>query len=72
MMKGNKGIQAFAVTGLNGEEKDNVAYIEKDVLEGNNKIKLFYVGEQTLVQYPLVKKQPSSDSKESKKESLED
>ena len=52
MIKGNKIIQAYAFTGITGEDKKTLEEYESQILE-NKKVLIYYVGENTLVQYPF-------------------
>ena len=52
MIKGNKNIQAYAFTGITGEDKQTLEEYEPQILE-NKKVLIYYIGENTLVQYPF-------------------
>ena len=52
MIKGNKNIQAYAFTGITGEDKQTLEEYEPQILE-NKKVLIYYIGENTLVHYPF-------------------
>ena len=59
MIQGNRAIQAYAFTGITDEDKKTLEELEPQILE-NKKILIYYIGENTLVQYPFNKNETSS------------
>ena len=59
MIQGNRAIQAYAFTGITDEDKKTLEELEPQILE-NKKILIYYIGENTLVQYPFNNNETSS------------